>query len=68
LGAFRTKQKKGTGLQINLRYEQGLLNVYKSSTGKEGLNMSFQLGVGIPMKSKKEKEENKKNKQENKRN
>ena len=51
---------KGNGLQINLRYEQGLINTYKSSTGMKGLNMGFQVGVGIPMISKEQKEENKK--------
>jgi len=57
---------KGNGLQINLRYEQGLINTYKSSTEKSGLNMGFQVGVGIPMTSKEQKEANKKMKQEKK--
>jgi len=57
---------KGTGVQINLRYEQGLINTYKSITGKNGLNMGFQVGVGIPMISKEQKEANKKMKQEKK--
>jgi hypothetical protein len=55
---------KGKGMQINLRYEQGLINTYRSVTGMKGLNMAFQVGVGIPMLSKSQKEENKELKQE----
>ena len=40
---------KGRGIQVNLRYELGLLNVYKSNTGMNGLNRAFHLGVGIPI-------------------
>jgi hypothetical protein len=40
---------KGKGLQFNLRYEQGLTNIYKDKTHEKGLNMAFHLGVGIPM-------------------
>jgi len=43
---------KGAGLQLNLRYEQGVVNIYKSRLDKKGYNMAFHFGVGIPMKSK----------------
>ena len=47
---------KGRGLQLNLRYEQGLINVYRKSTEMKGLNMACNLGIGIPMSSEKKKE------------
>ncbi len=40
---------KGNGLQLGLRYEQGLVDVYKKSTGLSGKNMAFNFGVGIPI-------------------
>ena len=43
---------KGKGVQFNLRYEYGLANIYKSSTGMNGKNMAFHVGVGIPMEKK----------------
>jgi len=55
---------KGEGIQINLRYEQGLINIYKKSTGMYDLNMAFQLGVGIPIKSTKAPKEGKEVKEE----
>ncbi|MCL2168364.1 MAG: hypothetical protein FWH59_04480, partial [Lentimicrobiaceae bacterium] len=51
---------KGRGLQLNLRYEQGLINVYRKSTEMKGLNMACHLGIGIPMSSEKKKEKEQK--------
>jgi len=43
---------KGKGLQFNLHYEQGLIEIYKQSTGLSGKNMTFHIGAGIPIKGK----------------
>ncbi len=40
---------KGNGLQLNLRYEQGVIDIYRPSTGLNGLSMAFHIGLGIPI-------------------
>ena len=40
---------KGNGIQLNLRYEQGFTNIYKSAIDRKGQNMAFHFGVGIPV-------------------
>ncbi len=40
---------KGNGLQLNLRYEQGVVNIYRSDTGLKGRSMAFHIGLGIPI-------------------
>ncbi len=40
---------KGKGIQFNLRYEYGIVDIYKSDTGMSGKNRAFHVGVGIPM-------------------
>ena len=43
---------KGNGIQLNLRYEQGFTNIYKSNLDRKGHNMAFHFGVGIPVDKK----------------
>ena len=59
---FQGRLMKGKGLQINLRYEQGLINIYKKKFDKKGFNMAFHLGVGIPMANNKPPKEAKEKK------
>lgn len=40
---------KGNGLQLNLRWEQGTVDIYRKGTGLTGRNMAFHLGLGIPI-------------------
>ena len=49
---------KGKGVQLNLRFEQGMVNVYRKDTGKSGFNRAFHFGVGIPMAGDKKQDGN----------
>ncbi len=40
---------KGNGLQLNLRFEQGVVDMYRKGTGLSGRPMAFHLGLGIPI-------------------
>ncbi len=40
---------KGKGLRINLRFAQGLVNVYKDGEPANAKNQTYQVGVGIPI-------------------
>ncbi len=40
---------QGKGIRLNLRFSQGLVNVYKSEIPFSAKNEYFQLGVGIPI-------------------
>jgi hypothetical protein len=40
---------QGKGVRINLRFSQGLTNIYKDDVPLNAKNQYFQLGVGIPI-------------------
>lgn len=40
---------QGKGVRINLRFSQGLTNIYKDNVPFSAKNQYFQLGVGIPI-------------------
>ena len=48
--------EKGEGIIINLKYIQGLVNPYKKGANPSALTSFLNLGVGIPMKSKKKED------------
>ena len=41
--------QQGKGLRFNVKYNQGITNIYKSGTGQDGHSSYIHFGVGIPI-------------------